>query len=85
MLIVALRGVVSEIYRPFFKIAILGHESWLLAKVANALQGVEIQLIFAHGQRFPSYGPIFKIALLGYKTWPLYSLYISEASRRIRW
>ncbi len=32
-------------------------------------QEIEIELIFAYGQRFPRYRPIFRIAVFGYETW----------------
>ncbi len=34
-------------------------------------QGVEIDLFFLYGQRFPRYWPIFKIPIFGHETWPL--------------
>ena len=56
--------------RQIFKLAILGHETWLLAKVpeiAHMLSfypsGSKFSLFWLYGQQFPRYGPIFKIAI----------------------
>ena len=62
-------------YGPILKIAIFGHETWQLAKVAHTLflfQGVKFELISLCGLRFPRYdGPVFKTAIFGHETWPL--------------
>ncbi len=61
-------------YRPIFKIAIFGHETWLLAKVpevAHALflpQGVEIELLRAVVSETRA---DFKIPIFGHGTCPL--------------
>ncbi len=63
-------------YRPIFKIAIFGHETWQVAKVPEVAhihsfypRGAKITLFMLYGTRFPRYGPIFKIAILGHETW----------------
>ena len=66
-------------YGQIFKIAIFGHETWLLAKdpeVAHILtfhpRALKVSLLSLYKQWFPRYGPIFKIAInFGYETWPL--------------
>ena len=64
-------------YWQIFKIAIIGHETWPLAKVPKAAHGIffyprgsKLSLFSLYGQRFPKYGPIFKLATFGNETWP---------------
>ncbi len=63
-------------YRPIFKIAIFGHETWQVAKVPEVAhmfcfypRGSKLSLFLLYGQRFPRYRPIFKIAIFGHETW----------------
>ncbi len=59
----------------FFKIAIFGDETWLLAKLIKISytlslcpNGLKLSLFSLYRQRFPRYGPIFKIAIFGHET-----------------
>ena len=63
-------------YRPFFKIATFGHETWQVAKVTEVAsihssypKWLKLSLFFLYGQRFQIYGPFFKIAIFGHGTW----------------
>ncbi len=58
--------------------AIIGHETWPLAKFPEVAhthsfypKGSKLSLFSVYGQRFPRYGPIFKIAIFGHETWSL--------------
>ncbi len=62
-------------YRPIFKIAIFGLETWQVAKVPEVAhipsfypRGSKFSLFLLYGQRFLKYGPIFKIAIFGHET-----------------
>ena len=65
-------------YRPFFKIAIFGHQTWPLAKVPEVAhipsfytKGLKLSLVSLYGQQFPRYRAIFKIAIFGHEAWTL--------------
>ena len=66
-------------YKPIFKIAIFGHETWPLAKVPEVShiltfypRGMKLSLFFSlYEHRFPIFRRILKIAMLGHETWPL--------------
>ncbi len=57
-----------------FKIPILGHETWPLAKVTHVLSfhhmRSKLSLFTLCRQRFPRYSQIFKISVFGHETWP---------------
>ena len=62
-------------YGRIFQLAIFGHETLPLAKVAHILcfypRGSKWSLFLIYGQRFPIYGSIFEIAIFGHQNWPL--------------
>ncbi len=65
-------------YWTYFKIAILGHETWPLAKFhklhiysLSTPKGLKLSLLSLCGQRFPRYRRIIKIAIFGHETWLL--------------
>ena len=73
----ALWAAVSQIW-AVLKIAIYGHENWLLAKVPEVAHmlpfypsGSNLSIFSLNGQAFLRYGPFFKIAIVGHETWPL--------------
>ena len=62
---------------PIFKIAIIGHETWPLARVPEVAniasfypRGSKLSLFLLYRKRFPKYRPIFKIGIFGHETWP---------------
>ncbi len=67
-------------YGPIFKIVILGHDSWPLAKVSEVAhihvlsfyhRESKLSLFWHYGPRLRRYRLIFKIAIFGPETWPL--------------